>query len=640
MSATLGTKRSRDQLEEDPQEEQQLSKRAASAAPEEDDDDSSSDDGVGPALPTAAVIAKKRRTLRHEALYLSNLPAQPRYYRSLMHRETVSFALWTPWTDFLITTSTDGVIKFWKKQDQGIEFVKMFKPHTGDIVGVSVSVDGRSFASCGVDKTVRIFDVVTFDLIAMLTLQHTPTSICWVHNRSASLPLLAVANETNQIQIYDGRGENPQPIHELNNLHRAPVTIMAFNSLFDCVISSDTGGMLEYWQPHGDYEKPKDVFEYKSSTNLFDFKKAKSTPLSLTMSPTGTQFATFSLPDRQIRVFDVASGKLLRTYDESLETLSTMQQAEVGERKLDDVDFGRRLAVEREIEGPSSRGKINVIFDESGHFILYGSILGIKVVNTVTNRMVRLLAPDETGMGRALNLALYQGAPKRKKVVTLDMAASSNPLLQEAGLRDPMLVCTAFNKARFYMFNSDNDVNKSERDIYNEKPTGSAKGSSKVEAKAKETGTAAVIHTTYGDIHVRLFPEAAPKAVENFVTHSKNGYYNGLIFHRVIPKFMIQTGDPFGDGTGGESIWGREFEDEFSTLKHDKPYTVSMANAGADTNGSQFFITVEKTPWLDNKHTIFGRAVQGLDVVTKISQARTYKDKPVQDIQIINIEIV
>ncbi|KAK6538103.1 Peptidylprolyl isomerase domain and WD repeat containing protein 1 [Orbilia ellipsospora] len=627
-------KRSREELEEDVP-----SKRAAQDGGDEDED-SSSDDDVGPALPTADVIAKKRRKLRHEALYLSNMPTQTQYYRSLMHRENVTFVQWTPFTDFLVTTSTDGVIKFWKKQDVGIEFVKMFRPHAGDIVDVTVSADGRSFASCGVDKTVRIFDVITFDLIAMLTLQYTPTSICWVHKRGASLPILAVANELNQIHIFDGRGENPSPIHELNKLHRAPVNVIAFNNLFDCVISADTGGMIEYWTPHGDYDKPKDVFDLKSSTNLFEFKKSKSAPTSLTISPTGTQFATFSLPDRQIRVFDFASGKLLRTYDESIETLNTMQQAGTAMHKVDDVDFGRRLAVEKEIEAPLWRNKINVIFDESGHYIIYGSVLGIKVVNTVTNRAMRLLGKDETTMGRPMNLAMYQGAPKKKKVLTLEMAASSNPLLQEAGQRDPILVCSTYGKPRFYMFNSDNEVNKSERDIYNEKPTTNVKGSTKTESKAKETGTAAILHTTYGDIHIRLYPEAAPKAVENFVTHAKNGYYNGLIFHRVIPKFMIQTGDPFGDGTGGESIWGREFEDEFSTLKHDKPYTVSMANAGPNTNGSQFFITVEKTSWLDNKHTIFGRAVQGLDVVTKISQTRTHKDKPVQDIQIINIEVV
>jgi len=130
--------------------------------------------------------------------------------------------------------------------------------------------------------------------------------------------------------------------------------------------------------------------------------------------------------------------------------------------------------------------------------------------------------------------------------------------------------------------------------VQNEKPR-NVNTRQQVEAKPAETGTAATIHTTYGDIHIRLFPDAAPKAVENFVTHAKNGYYNGIIFHRVIRKFMIQTGDPLGDGTGGESIWGREFEDEFSSLKHDKPYTVSMANAGPNSNGSQFFITTEKT---------------------------------------------
>jgi len=144
--------------------------------------------------------------------------------------------------------------------------------------------------------------------------------------------------------------------------------------------------------------------------------------------------------------------------------------------------------------------------------------------------------------------------------------------------------------------------------------------------------------------------------VENFVVHSKQAYYNNTIFHRVIRKFMIQCGDPLGDGTGGESIWGKEFEDEFSTLKHDKPYTVSMANAGPNTNGSQFFITTEKTvnsriihllttanpvqAWLDNKHTIFGRAIQGLDIIHKIENAKVYKEKPEEDIKILNIEIM
>ncbi|GAM88815.1 hypothetical protein ANO11243_068490 [Dothideomycetidae sp. 11243] len=139
---------------------------------------------------------------------------------------------------------------------------------------------------------------------------------------------------------------------------------------------------------------------------------------------------------------------------------------------------------------------------------------------------------------------------------------------------------------------------------------------------------------------MRMFGHLAPKAVENFTVHARNGYYNNLTFHRVIRKFMIQTGDPLGDGTGGESIWGKEFEDEFNTsLRHDKPYTVSMANAGPNTNGSQFFITTERTPWLDDKHTVFGRVVKGMDIVHKIENVKVWKEKPVDEIKIVSVDI-
>ncbi|EOD48288.1 putative peptidyl-prolyl cis-trans isomerase cype protein [Neofusicoccum parvum UCRNP2] len=581
------------------------------------EDTSSDDDDFGPALPSQ-VPKKKRRKLPYESLYVAALPASARYSKSLMHKEQLCFSTFTPYTDFLITSSIDGVVKFWKKTRDGVEFVKEFRAHNGEVKAVSVSADGRSFASAGADNTVKIFDVITFDLLAMVTLEALPKCLCWVHNRGASLPLLAVSLETEKtIRIYDGRGENQQPIHTIAGLHRSPVSLMAYNNEYDCVVSADEGGMLEYWRPGGSYEKPDNVFQMKSSTNLFEFKKTKSVPSSITISPNGTQFATFSFPDRKVRVFDFATAKLHRTYDESIATIVEMQQAGTALQKLEDVEFGRRLAVERELEHPAVKPRINVIFDETGHFIMYGSVLGTKVINTFTNRVVKVYGKDEPF--RALNLALYQGQPEKKGVMTVEMAAR-------------------FGKVRFYMFTNDDQISKSERDVQNEKPR-SVNARKQDEQKAAESGTSAIIHTTYGDVHVRLFPEAAPKAVENFVVHSRNGYYNNVIFHRVIRKFMIQTGDPLGDGTGGESIWGKEFEDEFSTLKHDKPYTVSMANAGPNTNGSQFFVTTEKTPWLDNKHTIFGRAVAGLDVIHKIENARTYKERPEEDIKIVNISI-
>lgn len=299
--------------------------------------------------------------------------------------------------------------------------------------------------------------------------------------------------------------------------------------------------MIEYWRPSGNYEKPDSVFIYKSSTDLFEFKKAKSLPTSIAISPSGQYFATFSFPDRKVRVFDFVTGKLYRVYDESLQTISDMQQADTALQKLEDLEFGRRLAVERELENPAFQNKINVIFDESSNFILYGSILGVKVINLLTNRVVKVFGKDEPF--RSLNLTLYQGQPRKKGVVTVSMAASANPLLQDAEERDPMLVSTGSGKVRFYMFTNDQDISKSTRDVQNEKPR-NLNPQQQVEAKPAETGSAAILHTTYGDIHIRLFPEAAPKAVENFVTHSKNGYYNNTIFHRVIRKFMIQVHPP------------------------------------------------------------------------------------------------
>jgi len=134
----------------------------------------------------------------------------------------------------------------------------------------------------------------------------------------------------------------------------------------------------------------------------------------------------------------------------------------------------------------------------------------------------------------------------------------------------------------------------------------------------------AVLKTNIGTIEIKLFPEVAPKAVENFTTHIKNGYYDGLIFHRVIEGFMVQGGDPTGTGRGGESIWKKDFKDEFKpNVVFDKPYLLAMANRGRNTNGSQFFITLAPTPHLNGMHTIFGEVIKGKDIVNKIGIVTT-----------------
>ena len=138
-----------------------------------------------------------------------------------------------------------------------------------------------------------------------------------------------------------------------------------------------------------------------------------------------------------------------------------------------------------------------------------------------------------------------------------------------------------------------------------------------LQAYAKDT--IVVLETNVGKIELKMYPKVAPLAVENFTTHVKNGYYNGLIFHRIIKGFMIQGGDPEGTGRGGQSIWKKPFKDEFANnVVFDKPFLLAMANSGPKTNGSQFFITLAPTGWLNGKHTIFGEVVKGQNIVRKM----------------------
>ena len=186
--------------------------------------------------------------------------------------------------------------------------------------------------------------------------------------------------------------------------------------------------------------------------------------------------------------------------------------------------------------------------------------------------------------------------------------------------------------------------------------------------EVNEKNPLVTVHTNQGDFTLELFPEVAPKTVENFVTHAKNGYYDGVIFHRVIEDFMIQGGDPTGTGMGGESIYGRTFEDEFSREAFNLYGTLSMANAGPNSNGSQFFIVTAKqvpaqmlkqlkdggwpeeiveeyakvggTPWLDHRHTVFGRVVEGMDVVLKIEGVEcNAQDRPLEDVVIESMDV-
>eukprot|EP00878_Enallax_costatus_P002186 GHUV01002357.1.p1 GENE.GHUV01002357.1~~GHUV01002357.1.p1 ORF type:complete len:625 (+),score=138.92 GHUV01002357.1:201-2075(+) len=598
--------------------------------------DEEEDDTVGPQPPKP----KKRKVLQFEQQYLDALPCAQMYERSYMHRDTLTYVVATP-TDFIITGSVDGHLKFWKKQETGIEFVKHYRSHLGAVDGLAASPDGGLCVSLSHDRSVKVFDVVGFDMIMMMKLNYTPGVAAWIYKKGDAASKLAISDlNSPAIHIYDVASGSEEPIATLESLHSSPVVVMAYNAAANTVISSDQKGFIEYWSSD-DYKHPTAAvkFSMKLDTDLFALAKAKTAARSLDVSKDGSQFVMFCA-DGRVRVWKFATGKLRRTYDESMEAAHELQKSGAAQFVLDDMDFGRRYALEKEIRAAGdSIPHPNVLFDESGNFILVPTHLGIKVINLQTNAVSRLIGKPEN-TERFLRIALWQGMPKKHKI----RPGAPDIKLPE---RDPTIIATAYKKQRLYLFTrrepADAEDAATGRDVFNEKPsTEELLAADAVGGGASALPRGAVLHTTKGDITLRLFPEECPRTVENVTTHARNGYYDNVIFHRVIKGFMLQTGDPLGDGTGGESIWGGEFEDEFrQTLRHDRPGILSMANAGPNTNGSQFFITTVPTPWLDNKHTVFGRVVKGMDVVSIIEKAKTDRtDKPLEDIKIINIDLL
>ena len=567
---------------------------------------------------------------------LADLPCAEMYEKSFMHRDHVTQIVVTS-SDFVITCSRDGQLKFWKKMQQGIEFVKHFRAHMAPIACACATADGSLLATTASDQAFKVFDVLAFDMISWVKLDFTPTACEWVGGGgSRAKPTLAVADaDAPAIRLFDATSEGGVLVATVN-VHSAPVRHMRMNSPKECLVSVDARGVIEYWRPYGDNGMPNGVsFKYKMDTDLYALAKAKAAPTALAVSPDGEYFAVCA-SDFKVRLFRWASGKCRRSFDESYDAMHQLQKEGDDAYRLEAFDFGRRMAVEREYRAAlPAAPPSNVLFDASGRFLIYPSVVGIKVIAVGSSRLARLLGKVEN-TERFAALALFQGQAK----VSSAMVGSGQKITEEA---DPTIFCAAFKKSRFFLFtrrepddpDGDDQVG---RDVFNEKPSKEDLALAEREAKGP-LPRVATINTSYGEIRLKLFPDECPKTVENFATHAANGYYDGVIFHRVIKGFMVQTGDPLGDGTGGTPIWGHEFEDEFHrSLRHDRPFTLSMANAGPGTNGSQFFITTAPATWLDNKHTVFGRVEKGMDVVQGIEKVKCNSDdKPLMDIKIISI---
>jgi peptidylprolyl isomerase domain and WD repeat-containing protein 1 len=453
-------------------------------------------------------------------------------------------------------------------------------------------------------------------------------------------------------------------------------------------------------------------YESKLDTDLYELVKKKT--YCVAAAATRDCYALYC-HDGKVRIFRYVTGTIEAKLDERLKTYEKEQQHDppepdstegarafpAGLSKLDALEFGRRAAVEREIQssgvtaqhlladpadgeraGSSSASqRMTLAFDPSGSYLLLPTLLGIKIVDWKRRKVRAILGEADASQLRFLSVCLCPGDAKVNRQMELARMSATAAAATGASaddnkgtvkpVDDSLVIALAYEKQRLYVFSHvdpvmaqpsgskdgeeapasvSNAAILSSRDVWNEAP--SASDSLQMDALqsrhasqlggGKRLPAKAILRTTMGDIHIQLFASQVPRTIENFAGHAASGYYDGVIFHRVIKGFMLQTGDPLGDGTGGESIWGGEFDDEFVPgLRHDRPFTVSMANAGPNTNGSQFFITTAQASWLDQKHTVFGRVVSGMDVCTAIENVRTDDlDKPLTEIRIVNVDVV
>lgn len=591
--------------------------------------------------------SKKLRLLeKYEEIYLKDLPQIVVYEKSYMHRDVISHALMTS-TQFLVTCAIDGTIKFWKKTKTGIDFVKHLKCHDGPIEDMIANQSGNELASVSRnDKLINIFDVVNFDMINFIKLSFEPKCIEWIQPSALVDLNLAVSDFSNSnIYLFDARQADGKAKRILNNIHECELVRMRFNPTFKCVISVDARGEFKYWHNNikdfKQVKRPISLFDSIADTDLSIFlHKEDSETITLhdiRISPNGSFFITSS-SDRKIRIFHFRTGKLVCCMNESLKSIEERHKTKP---LMAYIDFLRKMTIEKEIENSSAFGYQTAVFDQSGLFIIYPNIEGIKIVNWKTGKVVKVLGSEESL--RPLCITLFQGTVQDKLY-----------RISAQGPTDPTLFCTAYKKNRFYMFTNRNfeeptDDSKAgheqpivDRDIFNEPKTKEELLITMELNKHKHLYSKATIYTSMGDIKLNLFRDISPKAVENFCALAKDGYYNSVIFHRVIKDFMIQSGDPSGTGKGGESTWGGFFCDELSDkVDFSQPFMLAMANTEApDTNGSQFFITVASCEHLNNKHTIFGKVIAGMEVCQNISKVKTVADdKPLRDVTIINIQM-
>lgn len=595
-------------------------------------EESSDDDMVGPSISDilpkmvdkSSEIKKPRIVKEHHVEI--DLPFDKDYTFSYVLSQRITAMTQATGDEFLlITGSQNGFVQFWRRKEKDdvskeivkqcysnkktgeIEIVSEIRAHSGKEISLLLLDNATSkLASIAKDdKLCNIYDLSTLDMIQSIPLTFTPDTRnfnlgCWFTKDMSSYLVLS-EKDACIIHIINPEDEEE---HITKQIHKQPTLIILLNTTHDCIVSFDERGMIEYWNPFTDEYPPRIKFRYKTETDLMIFVKQKTSVDAAALDVSGSSMATYCRKTRAVKIFDFATGKLehnliLEESDTTNDRNCPMTMVYDSRKKLIYLSYGNYIAV----------------FD-------------IKLGSSVSKLGESCIPQDQ----HILRFEISKNFTL--KSFDIDMVVSKNEILESELEKESTIFAITSNGHSLMSF--DRAVPKLTLiDLQGKTWT-----PQKTKA-VRDNHPVVVLHTSLGDIRVKLFNDAAPKATENFITLCKRNFYDNITFHRVIKDFMIQSGDPLGDGTGGLSAWNNHFEDEFSpSLNHSRPYMLSMANSGPNTNGSQFFITTTSTPWLDNKHTVFGEVVDGQDTVKAIEGAETDRyDKPVNQIIIVSTSI-
>ncbi len=541
---------------------------------------------------------KKRHRAAKTSRTLEEIPTSAHYHISFMHKATVSHVVSSARHGYVITACEEGIVKFWKRtsaepgEEQSanhtqmdpatpcLEFVKSFTAHIGPIMSLCLDPFEDTMASIGSDGVIKIYDVSTFDATAMVkTGLSFGRTACFLQDASRD-SLLAISSASDgSIFIYSTSSLQQM---QILSFHSKPVTCLAYNPKHRCCISADEQGILEVWdctsgskdgEAVGSHcSKTNNQIEYasKMTTDLYKLAKKNTYARAIAMS---NNFFVVCAADYKIYVYQLTTGKIQVRYDERLEVYAVKNGATYG---IDPIEFGKRAATERELEEhPRLPTSQLVQMDLSEQYLLVATLVGIKVIDWKKNKVLKIIGKADSSQLRFLSFCLCLGDAKLNQQMQLARGASTSIAVEDRKVaNDALVVALAYNQRRFYVFShvdplKDNETAENvSRDVWNEAPSAQDQllgsgGNGAGSGSQMSIFTKAILRTSMGDIHIKLFPEV-PKTLENFCGHARSGYYDNVIFHRIIQGFMIQTGDPMGDGTGGESIWGGEFEDEFT----------------------------------------------------------------------------